>query len=388
MRPRIAILAQKFGSVGGGERFAKEVTERLAATGKYEFHVFANTWESNCEMVTFHKVPRLKFPRFLRPWFFAAVAGRMITKGNFDLVHSHWGSPHADVYSTHGAPHAHWMKNVLKREPKLIDRMMIAMERRTMASGAGKVFMPVSSHLQSAYESEYGMLPGKWKVVHPGVDFESFACTGRAEARAEAHAAVRAKYGIASDAVVLLFVGMNFESKGLESLIRAAGRVRQARPDAGVHVLVVGRGNEHKFGKIAGEAGCAGAVTFAGAQREGMEQFYAAADVLAMPASFETFCMVVLEGMAAGLPVIITEQMGVKDLVQNGVHGFILRDGSAVEDLAKCIEMLVHPQARQRMGDVGRLAARDFGWDQVATRICSIYDEQLSSSIRKGKPNI
>ena len=40
MLPRIAIIAYAYGTIGGSERFVQEVTERLAATGKYEIHVF------------------------------------------------------------------------------------------------------------------------------------------------------------------------------------------------------------------------------------------------------------------------------------------------------------------------------------------------------------
>ena len=83
---RIAILAENYGGIGGSERFVKEVTERLAATGKYEFHVFANRWEAGRPDIVFHKVPRIKFPRFLRPWFFTAMAQRQIARGGFDLV--------------------------------------------------------------------------------------------------------------------------------------------------------------------------------------------------------------------------------------------------------------------------------------------------------------
>lgn len=42
MRLRVAVIAEKHGGIGGRERFAKEVIERLAAIGRYEFHVFAN----------------------------------------------------------------------------------------------------------------------------------------------------------------------------------------------------------------------------------------------------------------------------------------------------------------------------------------------------------
>lgn len=377
VRARIAIISQRYGSVGGGERFAQEVTDRIAAKGEFEFHVLATAWESKCDLITFHRVPRLKFPRFLRPWFYGWWVGRMIAKGNFDLVHSHSGTAHADVYSTHGAPHEFWTREVLGRRPKLIDRMMIALERRMLAAAAPKVFMPVSSHLTRVYESVYGSLPGRWKVVHPGVDFAQFDQAGKTAARTE----VRERYGIAHDAFVVLFVGMNFQSKGLEKVIRAVESVRQQRPEVAVHLLVVGRGDERRFAQIAAEVGCAAAVSFAGAQKAKIERYYAASDVLLMPATFETFCMVVLEGMAAGLPVIITDKMGVRDLVTDGVQGLVLTGGgSAAESVVATTAALMQvmdPRVRTRMGAAGRETARRQSWERVAAEVEQVYRDRL-----------
>jgi len=246
-----------------------------------------------------------------------------------------------------------------------------------LAAAAPKVFMPVSSHLTRVYESVYGSLPGRWKVVHPGVDFAQFDQAGKTAARTE----VRERYGIAHDAFVVLFVGMNFQSKGLEKVIRAVESVRQQRPEVAVHLLVVGRGDERRFAQIAAEVGCAAAVSFAGAQKAKIERYYAASDVLLMPATFETFCMVVLEGMAAGLPVIITDKMGVRDLVTDGVQGLVLTGGgSAAESVVATTAALMQvmdPRVRTRMGAAGRETARRQSWERVAAEVEQVYRDRL-----------
>ena len=75
-RPRVAVVVPKYGTVGGGERFAYELTERLARDGRYEIHVFANRWVTGPGLVVFHKVRRVPFPRFPRQAVFAWLAGR------------------------------------------------------------------------------------------------------------------------------------------------------------------------------------------------------------------------------------------------------------------------------------------------------------------------
>ena len=77
------------------------------------------------------------------------------------------------------------------------------------------------------------------------------------------------------------------------------------------------------------------AVTFAGTQVDGLERYYRAADIFIMLSKFDTFGMVVLEAMASGLPAIVSPNVGAKDLVVEGVNGFILaehQDADAAAD--------------------------------------------------------
>jgi UDP-glucose:(heptosyl)LPS alpha-1,3-glucosyltransferase len=366
MKPRIAIIAEKYGGIGGSERFVQEVTERLAATGRYDFHVFANRWEAGCADITFHKVPRIKFPRFLRPWFFTAMAQRMIARGGFDLVHSHWPTFKADVFSTHGCPHAYWVKHVLKRRPNLFDRAMMMIDRRMIAGGADSVFMPVSAFLKERFEEVFGQLPGEWQVVHPGVDVERFALDPKARAE------IRAKHGIAANEFVVLFVGMNFGPKGLGPLMEGFAEFRRRQPGKPARLLVVGRGPVPEFQRRAAVLGIGKDVIFAGPQTTGIERYYSAADVFALLSEFETFGMVVLEAMAAGLPVVVSESMGVRDVVENS--GLIIRSDQP-EIVSLALERLSDDHAAR-----GRVAGvvPSGSWDVTASRISSIYVRCLS----------
>ena len=95
---KIAVVIPKHGLVGGAERFAYELTERLSLNEKYEFHVFANRWQSDSGRKTFHKVPIIRFPRFLTTISFAWFVNRKISKMNFDLVHTHDRIFDADIF--------------------------------------------------------------------------------------------------------------------------------------------------------------------------------------------------------------------------------------------------------------------------------------------------
>ena len=75
---KVAVVIPKYGLVGGGEKYAFEVTERIAATDRYKIHVFANKWRTQSDRLTFHKVPIITFPKFLTTVSFAWFANREI----------------------------------------------------------------------------------------------------------------------------------------------------------------------------------------------------------------------------------------------------------------------------------------------------------------------
>ncbi len=372
-RPRIAVIAEKYGGIGGSERFVKEVTERLAAMGKHEFHVFANRWEAGRSDITFHKVPRIKFPRFLRPWFFTVAAQRMIERGGFDLVHSHWPTFKADVFSTHGCPHAYWVKHVLKRRPNLFDRVMMMIDRRMIAGGGNSVFMPVSAFLQERFEEVFGTLPGAWQVVHPGVDAERFAHDPKARAE------MRARHGIGADEFVVLFVGMNFGPKGLAPLMEGFAEFRRRQPGKSARLLVVGRGPVPEFQRRAAVLGIGKDVIFAGPQATGIERYYSAADVFALLSEFETFGMVVLEAMAAGLPVIVSDRMGVAEAVRSSGRGSVWcsRDSSEMRR-GELVHLLESYCINSPRSSSIRIAA-EYRWNRVARDVEEIYAILIAS---------
>jgi UDP-glucose:(heptosyl)LPS alpha-1,3-glucosyltransferase len=376
-RRKIAVVVPKYGLVGGGERFASEITERLAKIENFDIHVFANKWVVHSDRIKFHKVPMISFPRFLKPLSFAWFAQWKIHRMNFDLVHSHHWIFHADIYSVHGVPHAGWVRNVRKRSPSLYDRAVIFIERCLIRDGGSSYFLPVSSIAKEAFRQEYSTLPGRWQVMHPGVDVERFSSPNREHCRAE----IRGRYGIGAEDLLLLFVGMNFEVKGLDTIIAALAKARTARPNANIRLLVVGRGDKDKYYKKAQTLGIARAVTFAGTQVIGLEHYYRAADIFIMLSKFDTFGMVVLEAMAAGLPAIVSPNVGAKDLVEEGINGFILPEHQDTDAAADRIIRLSDTEQRKTMGTAAAQTATMHDWQRLAEKIDRMYELQFHTKV-------
>ncbi|MDP2658340.1 MAG: glycosyltransferase family 4 protein [Candidatus Deferrimicrobium sp.] len=377
-RPRVAVVVPKYGTIGGGERFVYELTERLARNGRYEIHVFANRWVPGPGPVVIHKIPRVPFPRFLRQAVFAWLAGREVEKGGFDLVHAHDRIFRADVFTMHSIPHETWVRDIRKRRPTLFDRVTAWVERRMMEEGGCAWHLPVSSIAGDAYRERYRIDPSRMRVLHPGVDLARFSSPDRDACRRE----VRARYGIGPSEVVILFVGMNFEVKGLDAILRAVARAKALRPDAALRLVVVGRGNEGKYRSLASSLGIADSVVFAGAHAEGVEAFYLASDLFMMLSAFDTFGMVVLEAMASRLPVIVSANVGAKDLVEERVNGFVLPDRLDGDAAAGKIVLLLDPTLRAAMGEAGCRTASTHTWERLAGEVGKVYKETIAEKER------
>jgi len=381
-RPRVAVVVPKYGTVGGGERFVYELTERLARDGRYEIHVFANRWVPGPGPVVFHKIPRVLFPRFPRQAIFAWLAGREVEKGGFDLVHAHDRVFRADVFTMHSIPHETWVRNIRKRRPTLFDRVTAWVERRLMEEGGCAWHLPVSSIAGEAYRKRYRIDPSRMRVMHPGVDLARFSSPDRDACRRE----VRSRYGIGPSEVVILFVGMNFEVKGLDAILRAVARAKALRPDAALRLLVVGRGNEGKYRALASSLGIGDSVVFAGAHTERVEAFYLASDLFMMLSAFDTFGMVVLEAMASRLPVIVSSNVGAKDLVEEGANGFVLPDRLDADAAAEKIILLLDGERRAAIGKAGRGTASLHDWERLAEEVAGAYEKVAGARFPGRKP--
>jgi UDP-glucose:(heptosyl)LPS alpha-1,3-glucosyltransferase len=370
---KIAVIVPKYGLLGGAERFAYEVTERLANETNHEFHVFANNWKAaKGSPVIFHKIPRLRFPRSLRPWAFAWLIQRAIQSKGFDLVHSHDRIFHSDVVSLHCIPHRFWIRDIRRKRASLFDRSAIAVEKRLIQKGLKTTFLPVSSIAHAAFQSEYGQLPGHWKLMHPGVDFARFSSPDREQCRAE----IYARYRLQQCGFLVLFVGMNFALKGLDTVMESVAIARLQKAGSGIGLLVVGRGDEKKYQAKARQLGIGDAVAFTGPVTVDIERYYRAADTLMMLSAFDTFGMVVLEAMAASLPIIIGPLVGARDIVDQGKNGFVLPSEHDKEAAAGFLLTMIGQDNHQRLAANAVSTAAKCDWSELAASVSAVYDSK------------
>ena len=170
---------------------------------------------------------------------------------------------------------------------------------------------------------------------------------------------VRASLGIADDAPVVGFVGRLVAEKGLRELLEAARLVRERVP--AVVLLLVGGSDEEKAGSLtpdaAREAGVAEACVFTGVRHD-MPELYRAMDLFALPSHREGFPRAPMEAAAMGLPCVLTDVRGCRQVVTHGRNGLLVPVGDPACLAEALVLLLTAPALARRMGDEGRRRAR------------------------------
>jgi UDP-glucose:(heptosyl)LPS alpha-1,3-glucosyltransferase len=373
---KIAIAIPKYGLVGGAEAYAAELTERIALNSRYEIHVFANQWLSKSPRVTFHKVPVINFPKFLTTVSFAYFARKKVAHMPFDLVHAHDRIFEADIFTMHGIPHRYWIHEVRKKRMNLNDRATEWTEKIMIKKEKCRMFISVSHFAKDIFQQAYHVDAEKVQVIHPGIDTDKFRTLDRELCRRE----IRKLWGIGQNEFVVLFVSMNFDIKGLDALMGAVAKAKLNWPQKKIKLLIVGKDEERKYRRLAMNMGIGNDVIFTGVQREALERIYLASDAFSILSKFDTFGITVLEAMAASLPVIVSGNVGAKDLVREGISGFVIENRTDIDTASEKIGILLDGTVAARMGVAARETAMNNSWEAVAKKYEEIYDKLLGCS--------
>src|SRR5438477_9805029 len=206
-----------------------------------------------------------------------------------------------------------------------------------------------------------GFDPAKLKILPRGLDTELYHPARRDSAFFE-------KFGASNGEVRLLYVGRISREKDLDLLADAYRRLR--KEGLPVQLFVVGHGPySETLAKSLPEAFFTGYLM--GAE---LAAAYASADVFVFPSTTDTFGNVILEAQASGLPVIVSDSGGPKELVEDGMNGLITRSHD-IEDFTRAIRSLVSdPALRIRMAKSARSSVTDRSWPRAFAKFWASTD--------------
>jgi glycosyltransferase involved in cell wall biosynthesis len=380
-RPRIGLIAW---DLGHPEDPATNVFSQivLRGQGRFEFTVVSRSVHAELrELVEWRRAPALERPFRLR-WASFFVTGAVRLRGvDADLVHT-WGPApivpsQVDIASINmlqagyhaaagGRPPGHGLGWRAGRGLKL------RLER--WSYGRRAALLDVDTP-QARAVLERLVPGGRVIVTRRVVDMERF------HPDAEDGRRLRRELGAADDDLVVLFVGRDWDLKGLEPAIEGLALARR-RGAGALRLWVAGGSDGRGLRRMAARHGVADRVHFLGFRTD-VERLYRAADLFLLPTVYEHHSRAAHEAAATEVPVIGTAVGGIAELIEAGAGVAVERSGESVA--AALAELAGDPERRARMGRLGRERCRWFTPERSTDRYLDLYDELLAGRGSDGR---
>ncbi|MHB8508171.1 MAG: glycosyltransferase family 4 protein [Candidatus Dormibacteria bacterium] len=207
--------------------------------------------------------------------------------------------------------------------------------------------------------------PGDYTVVPNGVDLARF------------NGVVNPIPGMRDGKVNILFVGRLEKRKGLGILLRAYVQLKQRLPE--LRLIVVGEGRMRRgYERYITEHQIPDIVMAGYVSAEDLPRYHASADIFCAPnTGKESFGIVLLEAMAAGLPVVATDIPGFNQVITPGHQGILVRKDDPLS-LASALHLLASdPALRARLAAAGRASATGYAWERVVDQVVDVYGHAL-----------
>lgn len=202
-------------------------------------------------------------------------------------------------------------------------------------------------------------------VVPNGVDLERFKISSGGKKK--------------GNAKTIVFVGRLYPIKGVQYLIEAMAVVHREMPD--VKLVLVGDGVERsRLVELSKRLNLNDCIKFEGQVPQAkIPQIMHQADVFALSSLSESFGIVNIEAMAAGLPIVATNVGGIPYIVEEGVNGYLVKAKNPDAIAARILILLQNDEIHEKMSANNREKAELYTWDKVAGTVERIYFECLGN---------
>lgn len=339
----------------------------------HEVHIVTQDPDCEVEGVAVHSLASVPGSKGLSKALFRFQEGQTLSRLRCDVCYSFGVGREANVVAAQSCHRAGMqamkdlgLKSWERRSLGLYDKVSLADERALMTPGKGQKIIACSGLVKKQLLQYYQIEPDHVTVIPNGVTCR----TEGSGSETPGAAALRKVWGIGREDKVLLFIGNEFRRKGLKVILETLAKLSRAD----LLLLVAGAGDEAPYRKQAESLGIGNRVRFLGPV-EGPDRLFQAADLFVFPTLYEPFGMVVLEAMAAGIPVITSKSCGAVEGMADGVHGLYLEDPASSEELAEEVQrLLADNDLRVTISVEGRARAREYSWEKVAARHLAVFE--------------
>lgn len=299
---------------------------------------------------------RLNDPRVIRDLL------RELRSQPVDIVHTHLF--YADTY---GRIAARWRGTPCISTEHSTEAGSLSWRRRLgmkLAVAWTKRIVAVSGAVQQAVCARLSLSPCRVPVIPNGLDLSAYE---------NLPALPRASFGVPEEVLLVGCVGRIVSSKGYDALLQALTRPELAK----VHVLLVGDGpDQQSLQAMARDLGVFDRTTWLGLRRD-VPAILAALDVFAMPSHWEGHSIALLEAMAAGCALLVSDLPEITETTQDAA--IRVTPGSA-DSIARGLQALLDPERRRRSAESARKQVQRFSIERSARAYQTLYNEVLGST--------
>jgi D-inositol-3-phosphate glycosyltransferase len=306
------------------------------------------------------------------------------------LIHSHYwlsGIAGLELAEQLGVPLIHTMHtNASVKNARLAPgdtpepHSRLAGEHRIVDQA--NALMALTNQEKQDLVTNYAANAEKIQVINPGVDKVIFHPDGD-------QIAARTNLGISANDQIVLFAGRIQKLKAPDVLIKALPHLPES-----VRLVIVGGPSGNKkiipaLKNLAAELGVAGRVQFLGPiPPTELAQWYRAADVVAVPSYNETFGLVAAEAIACGTPVVGADVGGLREIIDDGVTGLLVRDYEGKTWADALASILALPTRRAEMSRAAAAQSGRFTWAQTAAQTLEGYHRVLEQHLSSGNDKV
>lgn len=293
---------------------------------------------------------------------YARLVAQIAPQEDFDVIHAHdWMTYPAGlaIAAISGKPlvvHVH--STEFDRSGENVDQRIYDIERRGMH--VAQLVITVSFLTKKIAMTRYAVPAEKVRVVYNAIDTNGG--TKHLQAQTQIH----------KDEKIVLFLGRITMQKGPEYFLAAAKKVLEVMDN--VRFVMAGSGDMiRRIIELAAEMGIGHKVLFTGFLRgEDVEKIYRMADLYVMPSVSEPFGIAPLEALSHDVPVIVSKQSGVSEILQH-----VLKvDFWDVNEMAnKIIAVLKHPPLHSTLKEHGSFEVKKLSWSDAAKACLAVYNE-------------
>lgn len=316
---KIAFCLFKYFPYGGMQRDFLRIASECARRG-HTVHVYTTRWEGEKDpALHIHKLKVKGRTNHARAKAFSRLVGQLTVGPGWSAVVGFNKMAHLDIYyaadvcyQTRAKANRSFLYRLMPRY-----RTYLALEKAVFVDYPTEILL-LSAAQQAEYTSCYHTDPKRFHLLPPGITRDRLAPPDAVWQRN----AMRDKLGLVSDQLMLLMIGSGYRTKGLDRAVKSLAAL-PAPLRQRCHLYVVGKGDVAPYEKLAKELGVDRQLHIMG-PRPDVLPFLLAADLLLHPSYHENTGTVILEAMAAGLPVLTTAVCGYAHYVTEAGAGDVL----------------------------------------------------------------